>query len=151
MDLQPIVGNPCAHCKERILVDTDGKNCPRCGLAIHRRHAKAHRAECADKPMVARVARDYDEVPPLVFTRRLVALLCTGAFLLAMGLAWLTTAEPEPYAGESVQQPPRPRIAMTWRAIGVGLATLIGGYAYERHRQNARRLSNVSGVSESET
>ena len=129
MDLQPIVSAPCAHCKEQILVNVDGKNCPQCGLAIHRRHAKAHRAECANKPMVERVARDYDEVSPFVFTRSLVAFLCISAFLLAFGASWLLAQEPE--------EPSRNHVALTWGAMGAGLVSLVGGFVYERKQQKA--------------
>jgi F0F1-type ATP synthase membrane subunit c/vacuolar-type H+-ATPase subunit K len=145
MELQPIVGSACAHCKKNILVDVDGKNCLRCGLAIHRRCAKHHRAECAGRPVLAAVAHDYDEVPPLQWTTRLIAILSAGAFLTALGLGALLASPPEPPPGVEARPPSTVRLAMGWGGLLVGLAVLGGGYAWERGRQTsaARRAESV--------
>lgn len=130
MEFQPIVGTACAHCKHRILVDVDGKNCKRCGLAIHRRCAKAHKAECAQRPMVQPSVHDYGEVPPLEWTPRLVALLAVAAFILAFGIGMLSAAPEGASEGR--------RTMWGWALIVVGILIAATGYVIERARQ-ARR------------
>lgn len=141
MQLQPIVGSACAHCQQRILVDVDGKNCPRCGLAIHRRCSKGHRTECIQRPALPSVRHDYDEVPPLQWTTRLVVTLATGAFLLAMGLGALVGGPSEPSNGDgSVTRSALGQI-LGWGGLVAGLVVTAGGYYWERARQSARATS----------
>lgn len=137
MELQPIVGAACAHCKEKIFVDLDGKNCSTCGLAVHRKCSKAHRGQCAGKPALAEVTHDYDEVPPFQWTPRAIALMAIAAFVLALGLGMLTAASPEPRAGEEPVKPSTTRVVLEWVAVAAGLAGLGGAYAFERSRQTA--------------
>jgi hypothetical protein len=135
MELQPVVGSACAHCQKKILVAVDGRNCPRCGLALHRACAGAHRGECAGRPMLERAQRDYDEVAPLQWTARLIALLSLGAFLVAMGLGALLAAPPEVAFGQAPPPPSTLRLVLGWGGLAAGLLVLGAGYAWERARQ----------------
>ncbi len=137
MELQPIVGASCAHCKGKILVDLDGKNCKQCGLAVHRRCSKSHRGECAGKPAVSHQDRDYDEVPDFEWTPRVIAMMAIAAFLFALGLGMLTASGPELRPGEEAAKPSNTRVALEWAAVLVGLGGVAGAFAWERARQTA--------------
>src|SRR5947209_13059306 len=126
MDLQPVVGAACAHCHNKIMVDIDGKNCQRCGLAVHRKCSKAHRAECSGKPAVQSVTHDYDESAPLVWNARIVTLLAIGAFILGIGLSMLSTSGPEAVPGEEPPPPSRTHTILEWAAVLGGLAVMAG-------------------------
>jgi hypothetical protein len=139
MQLQPIVGSACAHCRKTILVDIDGKNCSRCGLAIHRRCGKPHRGECANRPVLATTASaaEYGEVPPLEWTRPLVASLGVGAFVLAQGIGRLMfTPAPDVRPGESAPPTTTTQLVLTWGAVVLGLVLIAAGYIVERARQS---------------
>lgn len=137
MELQPLVGTACAHCKTKILVDVDGKNCSRCGLAIHRRCAREHKTECAGRPMVTASAHDYDEQPPLVWKPSLIAMVAAGVFALMLGLGMLVSSPPEPRPGEQPYATSKTKVALAWTAVVGGVALAAGGYLYERSRQSA--------------
>jgi len=137
MELQPIVGAACAQCKEKILVDLDGRNCSQCGLAVHRQCSKAHRGECAGKPALAEVTHDYDEVPPFEWTPRVIALMAIAAFVLSLGLGMLTASPPATLPGAEPVKPSTTRVALEWVAVAAGLAGMGGAYAFERSRQTA--------------
>jgi hypothetical protein len=136
MELQPIVGASCAHCKDKILVDLDGKNCKQCGLAVHRRCSKAHKGECTGTPAITHVTRDYDEVPEFAWTPRVIAMMAIAAFVFALGLGMLTASGPEPRPGEEAPKPSSTRVAMEWLAVVAGLGGIAGAYAFERSRQS---------------
>lgn len=138
MELQPIVGAECAHCKEKIFVDLDGKNCTHCGLAVHRKCSKAHRGECVGKPVIAEVAHDYDEVPAFDWTPRVIAMMAIAAFVCALGLGMLTASPPAMPAGVEAPKPSTVRVVLEWAAVVVGLAGIGGAYAFERSQQTAR-------------
>lgn len=135
MELQPLVGASCAHCLTKILVDVDGKNCKRCGLAIHRKCSKDHRATCTNKPQVAAVEHDYDETAPFEWTPRLVTMLAIGAFILGLGLSMLTATPPDAPAGEAPAAMSTRTIALGWSAVLGGLALGVAGVVWERGRQ----------------
>jgi hypothetical protein len=137
MELQPIVGASCAQCKDKILVDLDGKNCKQCGLAVHRRCSKDHKAACTGKPALAHVERDYDEEPEFEWTPRVIAMMAIAAFVFALGLGMLTASPPEPRPGEEAPKPSSTRVALEWAAVVVGLGGIAGAYAMERSRQTA--------------
>lgn len=96
LELQPIVGAACAHCRERILVDSDGRNCKRCGLALHRGDCgRAHKSECKGPEAARAVAtHDYDEALPLEFTWPVIIAFALPAFAGGFGLQRLL-ASPE--------------------------------------------------------
>jgi hypothetical protein len=134
MEFQSIVGSDCAHCHVRILVDADGKNCKRCGLALHRRCSKSHRDECSRKAAVTKEAHDYDEVASVEWTPRLVIALALAAFLGMFGLAMYVMPPAETVPGQpAVMNKPRIAIASTLIAAGIVLAA--GGWMFERSKQ----------------
>lgn len=118
MQLQPIVGAECAVCDKRILVDADGKNCKRCGKAVHRECGKAHKEKCSGQAAVAQ-RHDWDETEGRSWTPRVVLPLCVGALMTAAGAARLFNG------GTS-----SPAMAL----VGVGLAVAVGGYVLESRR-----------------
>ncbi len=135
MDLQPIVGAECAHCKDKILVDLDGRNCTRCGLAVHRRCSKAHKAGCAGKPVLAQTTHDYDETAGFRWTPRVIAMMAAATFVFALGVGMLTAAPPEVRPGQEAPKPSPTRVALEWTAVLAGLAGAAGTYVFERSRQ----------------
>jgi hypothetical protein len=138
MEFQPIVGSACANCHQRILVDLDGKNCKRCGLAVHRRCGKAHRAACANRPALSTVAHDYDEVRPLEWTTRLVVLLSLGAFVLAFGVGMVVKSAPGTDPAGATTAAPNKRVPIGWSLAGAGIVIAAAGYAWERSQQTRR-------------
>ncbi len=139
MELEPIVGAACAACQSKILVDTDGKNCKRCGLAIHRGCGKDHRPKCTGTAVVESVRHDYDEVASVAWTRRLTAFVAVGVFAIAFGGgSWFSAANsdsPPTVGSPSAGSARRPTPVYAWVGIVAGACIAAGGYAWERKRQ----------------
>lgn len=118
MQLQPIVGTPCAVCDKRILVDSDGKNCKRCGAAVHRDCGKEHKEKCSHKPAVSQEAHDWDDAGTKRWTPTLLGPLAAGAALAMVGVGrWSSSGD----AG-----------GLTLGLVLGGLALAAGGFVLDR-------------------
>lgn len=138
IELQPIVGAECAHCHERILVDTDGRNCKRCGVAVHRGEcSKSHKGSCKGEAAAAAKAvtrHDYDEAAPLVFTPPVIAAFALPAFLAGFGVQRLLTA-PEGEAAAAAST----RVGLGAGSLFVAALAFAGAYFWAAGRQREQK------------
>jgi hypothetical protein len=137
-ELEELAGASCVHSGKKILVATDATNCAKCGRAVLIKCKDEHEAKCAGDGAIRKVSHDYDELPAVEWTQKLIGLVSAGVFVAALG-GGLMMATPEVPAGESAKPMPTVKLAAGFGLMALGSIVGVVGFSNERRRQLAKK------------
>jgi hypothetical protein len=132
--LEELAGSTCIHSGQKILVAADADNCSKCGRAVLKKFKAEHEEKCTGAGAIKRVAHDYDEVPDIVWTQKLIAYVSVGVFIAALG-GGLLMASPEQAPGEPAKPMATKKLATGFALMGLGAILATVGYNCERRKQ----------------
>lgn len=136
-ELEELAGASCVHSGKKIFVATDADNCAKCGRAVLKKHKAEHEEKCTGAGAIKRVAHDYDELPPIEWTQKLIAMVAGGVLIASFG-GGLMMASPEQPPGELAKPMPTKKLATGFGLMALGAIVSVAGYSSERRRQSEK-------------
>lgn len=133
-ELEELAGASCVHSGKKILVATDADNCGKCGRAVLKKHKSEHEEKCSGAGAIKRVVHDYDELPAVDWTRKLIAIVSAGVMVAAFG-GGVMIAGPEQTPGEPAKPMSTKRLATGFGLMGLGAIVAVAGFNSERRKQ----------------